>query len=188
MNLRRVRALLPAAAPGMPSRRDLLRSLASTGLGLGIVGFADPGEAQKKRKRKKRKKKIRRNTFGCVDVGNFCKNGGQCCSGICQGKKGKKKCQGHDEGSCQANQDSCSETPFPCITSTGESGVCTITTGKAPYCNTTGACFPCRKDADCVPFCGPHAACMVCATQCGAIEGFTACVGPSEEDACGFPE
>jgi hypothetical protein len=142
----------------------------------------------KRKKHKKRKnKKIRRNAFGCVNVGSSCKISGQCCSGICQGKQGKKRCQAHDEGSCQDNQDSCGETAFPCTTSTGESGVCTITTGNAPYCNTTGGCFPCRKDADCVPFCGSHAACMVCERQCGATEGFTACVGPSEEDACGFP-
>jgi hypothetical protein len=158
-------------------------------LGIGAVVFPTLTDAKKKRKKRKKKKKVKLNDFGCVDVGKFCKTSDQCCSGICEGKKGNKTCQAHDKGSCQANQDTCGGPPFfPCTTSTGESGVCTITTGKAPYCNTTGGCFPCRKDADCVPFCGLQAACVVCETQCGTTAGFTLCVGPSEEDACGFPE
>jgi hypothetical protein len=164
------------------SRRALIAAQGFLGITIPVLA-----EAKKKRKKRKKRKKVTFNDFGCANVGSFCNTSEQCCSGICQGKKGKKTCQAHDEGSCQANQDSCSGTPFLCTTSTGESGVCTVTTGNAPYCNTSGACFPCRKDADCVPFCGPQAACMVCETQCGATEGFTACVGPSEEDACVFP-
>jgi hypothetical protein len=173
------------------SRRQTILASLLGGLVLlcGGHGALAKKKRKKRRKRKKNTAKITFNAFGCVDVGTFCKTNDQCCSGICQGKKGKKSCRAHDEGSCLANQDTCGGPPFfPCTTSTGESGVCTITTGKAPYCNTTGACFPCRKDADCVPFCGSQAACIVCETQCGATEGFTACVGPSEEDACGFPE
>jgi hypothetical protein len=58
-------AAWPPAVTGMPSRRDLLRGLASAGLALGIVGRADPGEAKKR----KHTKKVKKNQFGCVDVG-----------------------------------------------------------------------------------------------------------------------
>jgi hypothetical protein len=175
MNLRRVRALLPAAAPGMPSRRDLLRSLASTGLGLGIVGFADPGEAKKR----KRKKKIRRNTFGCVNVGGFCTNGGQCCSGICQGKKGKKKCKVHNSSSCDGT-DGCSGEFVGCITVTGADGACNVTTGKASFCVTSAVCFDCTKDTDCELVCGAGAACLVCA-ECVPLGLQTACASANAE-------
>jgi hypothetical protein len=62
------------------------RAIAGT-LGLGALNL--PGLVEAKKKRKK-KKKIKKNQFGCVDVGKFCTDDGQCCSGICQGKKPKK--------------------------------------------------------------------------------------------------
>jgi hypothetical protein len=119
-------------------------------------------------------------------VGKFCKNNGQCCSGICQGKKGKKKCKAHDEGTCLPGQDACtSGSPVLCTTEGGLPGQCTQTTGKSSFCETTGDCFDCKKDADCVPFCGASAACIVCA-EC-AMEGLqTACVG-TNAGSCTFP-
>ena len=138
------------------------------------------GKKKHKRKRRKHKKKVKRNAFGCVDVGKFCKNDGQCCSGICQGKKDKKKCKAHGESTCQAGQDVCGGLPVPCLTETGESGACARTTGNAGYCEADGDCFACSKDADCVPFCGPQAACLSCPTCIGVNGTQTACVGPSD--------
>jgi hypothetical protein len=151
------------------------RSLAGA-LGLGALALPGLADAKKKHKHKK-KKKVKLNDFGCVDVGNFCKNSSQCCSGICQGKKGKKKCQAHDDGGCQEGQDACLGVMALCNIE-GVMGECTRTTGDAGYCfGGSGDCFDCSKDADCVPFCGAQAACIVCTADCAA-EGTTACVAP----------
>ncbi len=136
-------------------------------------------EAKKnKNKNKKKKKKIKRNGFGCVNVGNSCKNDGQCCSGICEGKKDKKKCKAHDESTCQDGQDFCLGVNVPCTTTFGDAGQCTTTTGEAPYCFQDGDCFPCSKDKDCEPIFGAGAACIVCVAEClGENPENTACVG-----------
>jgi hypothetical protein len=142
---------------------------------LGLGAFALPNLVDAMKKRKRKKKKITRNAFGCVKVGNFCKNGGQCCSGICQGKKGKKKCQAHDASTCQG-QDACVGEVAVCTTTTGVVGSCAVTTGNASYCGRSATCFDCAKDADCVPVCGAGAACIVCA-ECVAMGLQTACAG-----------
>ena len=166
----------------IPSRRDVLHGFVGAGLGLGSLRLSNVAGAKKKRNKKK--KKVTRNAFGCVEVGKFCKNSGQCCSGVCQGKKGKKKCQAHDASSCVAGEDVCDGLPVQCTTSTGdEEGICARTTGNASYCQRDGACRLCTKDADCVPFCGPQAACIVCET-CAPTGFGTACVGPGD---CVFP-
>jgi hypothetical protein len=137
-----------------------------------------------KRKRKQKKKKIKPNDFGCVDVGRFCKNGGQCCSGICTGKKRKRKCRAHDERSCQPGQDSCAGAgaSISCTTTAGLKGQCVITTGKAAYCLGSGDCFACTRDSDCVPTFGAGAACIVCTSECsGVTPGSTACAGLAEQ-------
>lgn len=162
-----------------PSRRDLWRGLAGAGLGLGTARWQLTAEAKKKRKHKKRKKKAKPNAFGCVNVGNFCKNSGQCCSGICAGKKGKT-CQAHDASTCQAGQTvvACGGVDTFCTTSGGETGACTTTSGNAGYCTKTANCFACSRDADCEAVCGPQAACLPCALSCTATGG-TACAGPA---------
>jgi hypothetical protein len=151
-------------------RRSISRRAAVTGLGfMTLPGLADA----KKRKRKKRKKTIKRNSFGCVNVGNFCKNSGQCCSGICEGKNGKKTCQIHDIGGCQTDQDACVvESPCPENPMKG----CYRTTGNASVCGigVAGACMACAKDADCEAGFGPGAACVICGSCPG--EADTACV------------
>jgi hypothetical protein len=153
---------------------------------LGFGAFAWPRVAGAKKKHKhKHKKKIKRNSFGCVNVGNFCTKSSQCCSGICQGQKGKKKCQAHDASTCQSGNDVCvNGVPQPCTTSTGHPGDCTRTTGNASYCETDGECFACKQDADCVPFCGAGAACIICPVGCGP--NGTACVGLTD-GVCTFP-
>jgi hypothetical protein len=157
------------------------RGMAST---LGLTAIALSGSAAAKKKRKK-KKKVKRNAFGCVNVGNFCKNAGQCCSGICGGKKGKKKCQAHDAEGCIAGPQDIpcgGGMDVECTSSAGEPGFCNTTTGNAGYCANDGGCFACSKDADCQEFCGPAAACILCGDDCA--ETGTRCVGPDE---CLFP-
>ena len=147
-------------------------------LGLGTARLPDVAIAKKR-------KKVKRNAFGCVNVGKFCKNAGQCCSGVCRGKKGKKKCKAHDAGDgCHAGDqtDSCGGTvAIGCMTATGEEdGLCNTTTGTAPYCSSEAfgsfLCTDCSKDVECQELCGPAAACIRC-PACSLVD--TACVGPS---------
>lgn len=163
------------AAP--PSRRTVL-----AGFGLAAALFP---QAVRARKRKKRKAKF--NAFGCVDVGRFCKNDGQCCSGICEGRKGKKRCKAHDQSTCRHGQDACVFPEVDCLSGTGDSGDCFTTTGKASFCGADGDCFACTKDSDCIPFCGPRAACIVCVGCTDEVGTDTACESPST-DGCSFPD
>lgn len=121
---------------------------------------------------------------GCKNVGRKCKRRRQCCSGICRGKRGRKRCKAHDAGGCRAGQQSegCGGADTACTTSTGNPGVCETTTGNAGFCAFSGDCFPCKKDADCRDVCGPRAACIRCVSTCSGVGG-TACFGP---DACAF--
>lgn len=158
---------------GVPSRRTLLRALAGAGFGLGIAHPPYAGAA-----RKKRKPRITRNAFGCVDVGRFCKRADQCCSGVCAGKPGKKRCRAHDTGGCRpgAQDGSCTEpaTDVPCTTSAGNTdGYCNTTTGGAGFCAYSGGCFACTRDAQCQELYGPRAACIRC-DKC-ADTGGTSC-------------
>lgn len=167
---------IPSSLAGFLSRRKLLRGLAGLGLGLGLgfAGSAEQGGARKhkRRKRKKRKntQKITTNIFGCVDVGGFCQNADQCCSGICTGEKNQKSCQAHDQSTCQPGATVCTPAYTDCTTTAGRPGVCGTTTGNAGYCAVRGDCFPCHRDTDCEPFYGKGAACSICAA-CGVTGG-----------------
>lgn len=120
---------------------------------------------------------------GCKNVGAKCKKATQCCSGVCQGKKGRKRCKAHDAGICRSGLGHAFCKPgspvVTCTTSAGKNGTCQTTTGNAGYCAWDGACMACTKDADCRQFCGAGAACLACA---GCAAG-TFCAGP---DACQF--
>ncbi|MGH2615812.1 MAG: hypothetical protein ACRDJC_11270 [Thermomicrobiales bacterium] len=121
---------------------------------------------------------------GCKNVGRKCRRRKQCCSSVCRGKKGKKRCKAHDTGGCRAGQQStgCGGNDVACTTNSGNPGICETTTGNAGFCAFSGDCFPCQKDADCREVCGPRAACTRCASTCFGVGG-TACFGP---DACDF--
>jgi hypothetical protein len=121
---------------------------------------------------KKRQRKLKKNQFGCVDVGKACRGkAANCCSGICQGKKPKKgkqdtsRCVAHDAGSCQADQNTCASLAITC---NGGGGSCFQTTGKGAFCGdvTDSDCRACNKDADCVAEFGVGAACIICAGTC----------------------
>jgi hypothetical protein len=116
---------------------------------------------------------------GCKNVGKKCKKKKDCCSGICKGKKGKKRCKAHDSGGCQPTAGTSGQN-IACTTSTGEMGTCFTTTGNAGYCANDGECFPCTRDADCRPYCGTQAACV---RSDFCLAG--ACFGPSGS-SCNF--
>ena len=166
------------AARGVPSRRHVLLGL--LGAGLAFRGAQTPEVAHAEKRRSRR---VKRNAFGCVNVGGICQNAGQCCSGICEGKKGKRTCREHDGGTgCRAGliEDGCGGTvDVACTTSTGQTGICNTTTGNAGYCIAIGGASPipgCTKDADCRALCGTDAA------VCIRCEGAGVCAGPSTGD------
>ena len=114
MNATSVEAITRSLTSAL-SRRDVLRGLAGTGIGLGIARWSAPADARKKRKRRKKAKKAKPNAYDCLDVGDPCKNADHCCSGICQGKKGKKKCQAHGMGTCDQEGPGYCTTPNPAL-------------------------------------------------------------------------
>jgi hypothetical protein len=175
---------------GAGTRRAIVGRIAALSLAgpLGLLAAHDDADAKKKRKRKQKKRKQKAaapNAFGCIDVGALCQNDDQCCSGICAGKQGKKRCRAHDVGDCQAGTapEACDEN-VPCTTGAGDPGTCGTTTGNAVYCFVAGGCFACQNDGDCQRAdggaLGPRAACVTC-EGCMATGG-TACV------TAGFPE
>jgi hypothetical protein len=109
-------AALARAFTAMLSRRTFATAFA-------LSGVAMPGlvDAKKHKHRHKKRKRGKFNDFGCVNGGKFCKNDDQCCSGICQGKKDKKKCKAHDIGGCQPGSatPACGGTEVTCTTSSG---------------------------------------------------------------------
>jgi hypothetical protein len=179
-----IRALMHA-----PSRRHILRGLAGAGLALGIVRQREIAKAKKKRKRKKNNKKAKRNAFGCVSVGGFCKNDGQCCSGICQGKKDKRKCKAHGTGTCDQEGPGICSTPNPAlILCNSAECACVRTTAGSNFCfdiayEAANDCADCQTDADCEALgfppgsaCAPFAQGEICAGA--SCEGGMACVTP----------
>lgn len=183
--------------------RSFSRLISRRGL-TGVLGVVALGNAErvvagnrKRKRRKKRKNQLNNplppinqsppppgvipNQFGCVNVGNFCVNSGDCCSGICQGSS----CRAHDASTCQAGQSdlTCSgvNTNVECLAPNGNNGLCLTTTGNAGYCTGDRKCFACKRDTDCqaANICGPNGACVLCAS-CNDTGG-TACAGPVPE-------
>jgi hypothetical protein len=161
-----------------PSRRRLLGGLIAA---LGLLVPWESGTVEARKKKKKRKQKLKRNAFGCVDVGQACRgNDANCCSGHCEGpapKKGKKDastCVAHHEGDCPAGADACVVGKVQCELD----GICFRTTGNASFCGKSAECTACTNDADCdAEGFGPGAACIAC-ISCDK-DGGTACVPPA---------
>jgi hypothetical protein len=141
----------------------------------------DMTSERKKNRKKDNKGKLKLNSFRCVGVGGRCRGSdGNCCSGICEGKKpqkGKKDkstCVAHNSGECQAGDDVCIGNDVPCA----DESVCIRTTGDASFCakRLIGQCTECSKDVECEALFGAGAACVVCPLQC--TETTTACFAP----------
>jgi hypothetical protein len=155
------------------TRRGLAGALVATALGLPAMADA--------RKKRKKKPKIKRNDFGCVNVGNACKNDSQCCSSICEGKQGKKRCKAHDTGGCRAGQTSgaCGGIDSYCTMSSGALGSCNTTTGIAGVCSSSVRCAACATDAECAAQFGANSACVACAI-CADTGGFGCAMVPPD--------
>jgi hypothetical protein len=157
--------------------------------GIGLSAISLPSLAGAK-KRKRKKKKVKFNEFGCVSVGGFCKNADQCCSSLCEGKKGKKKCRARGAGTC--DQDSpgvcLSDNPATLTCNNDALCYCYATTAGSNFCTEASmgfdVCAECQKDADCVALgYPPEFACAPAfAGACaGSCESGMACLPP-----CGF--
>jgi hypothetical protein len=182
MDDRRFDDVVKVLGHGQASRRGTLLGLVGAVLGRLAARFAVSAGA------KKRKKKLVRNEFGCVDVGGKCRgNDGNCCSGVCQGKKPKKGkkdksvCVAHNVGGCTLDRDSCL-TGDPAVSSCGQNAICTATTGKAAFCASTvdisngRNCRICATDTDCEEQGFPPGSACVILTG-GVCDGDTGCAG-----------
>lgn len=187
------------------SRRQVLRGLAGTGLGLAGLKLSNRAAAGKQRKGKKKAKKNQPkqrpatqsppavNAFGCLNVGQPCRgDNALCCSGVCQGAAPQpgapdtSTCVAHHAGPCRAGATTCEAgTLVECVAD--EASMCVRTTGNAPFCGSLMIdiqkyCRVCAKDTDCQAEYGPGAACVVldgiCSGFCG-VTGLTACLPPA---------
>lgn len=120
----------------------------------------------------------------CAKVGKACRHAEQCCSGVCSGKHGKKKCRSHDAGTCTRGQDACTD-PDPAVDKCNNAVACICypTTAGTSFCAdvNSGACANCARDADCLALgFPPGSACL--AVGVGRCAGFcpsgTACNPP----------
>ncbi len=176
---------------GAPSRRDVLRGLTSAGLSLGLAALPVLTEAKPKRRKKRKRLKLGKpNKYGCLEVNAVCRKHQQCCSGICTGKPGKKRCRAHGIGTCvQTNLGLCETSGVEqTLCNNSSTCACTRTTSGSSFCGSistvASSCTTCKRDADCVNFgyppgsaCAPFATgvcaglcptAMVCMAPCGA--------------------
>jgi hypothetical protein len=172
-------------------RRRLLFGLALSSVAGFVARVADNAEAKKKRKKRK-PKNAKPNAFGCLDVGDPCKSVAQCCSGICEGKRGKRTCRAHDTGTCKQGIKGACETPLGeavLLKCNNDAGCfCLQTTAGSNYCAApvrAEHCAVCATDADCLVLgYPPGSACApVSQGHCsGTCESGMACLVP-----CGTP-
>jgi hypothetical protein len=161
------------------------RSLLGGGLVVAAGWLGTSGAGAKKRRKKKRKpKNSKPNGYGCLNVGASCRSEGQCCSGTCEGKKGRRKCVAHDVAICQVDSDVCSGGQAVLCGTNNPLCACTLTTGNAPFCGDYAGfpgetlCRDCSQDTDCEAEFGPGAACVIYSRLCAEIcpDTGTACV------------
>jgi hypothetical protein len=181
-----------------PATRRSLAGLLVAGT-LGAFGLGDT-VAKTGNKGEGKGRKLRRNEFGCVNVGNACRgNDAACCSGACEGKKPKKGEK--DTSRCVArNVLDCAGKPLFCTAPLEDSfcnrereglSACWGTTGKALFCGDMAtfdretSCHKCRKDTDCEDLgFPPGSACILipnvgeCGDGCLATDR-RACMAPS---------
>jgi hypothetical protein len=172
--------------------RGLSRRGLAGALGLVATAFSGLTDARK-RNRKKKTKKLKRNSLGCVNVGDACRgNDGNCCSGVCQGnepKKGKKDksvCVAHNVGGCTLERDVC-RTGEITQDSCGENTICTATTGGSAFCASAVGnspekiCRVCAKDTDCEDqgFPAGSACVILTGSACDACDEINGGSGPA---------
>jgi hypothetical protein len=169
----------------IPSRRDVLRGLASAGLGLGLARLPAAAEARKKRKKKNKKPKPPRpNAYGCRSVGVACTTAEQCCSGICEGKK----CRAHGVGTCLQKEPGVCNATNPLLLTCNLDGDCGCvrTTAGSNFCSAffgvpvNQFCADCRRDPDCETLGFPAGSACVPLSQGG-------CIGTCDSDRACLP-
>lgn len=163
-------AMAKARIAGSASRRGALRLLAGGALGLARQRLSRSGAAAQEDE-----------AVGCLHFGRPCRRPGQCCSGVCRGKRGKETCRAHDAGTCRPNQNVCEQGNGAACNGTLRCQ-CLATTGGARFCalGDAGACAVCHRDRDCVAqgF-GARSACVrVGGCDACAAEGGTLCAVP----------
>jgi len=151
-------AVTRSFSEGAP-RRVFLHALSAV-LGLSVVGIRRDVRAKKGKAKNRKKKAPAFNAFGCLNIGAKCRgNAALCCSGICQGKKAKKgkkdksKCVAHNTSTCTLPSNVCF-TGSKDVSTCNTNGICTATTGNAPFCAnlasiSPSSCRACSKDQDC---------------------------------------
>jgi hypothetical protein len=175
----------------VPSRRDVLRGLAATGVGLSLAAFPSLAEAAPTpRKKRKRPTPAKPNRFGCLEVTDPCRRHTQCCSGICTGKPGRKRCRAHGTGSCSQQGIGVCTAPNPALhrCNGNPNCFCFHTTAGSNFCGSFlggDGCAVCTRDIDCLTLGFPAgSACVPVANgHCteAACASAMACVPP-----CGF--
>jgi hypothetical protein len=136
------------------SRRVALQSLAGVVLagGLARFGLAEANAQDATAAR-------------CLGEGKKCKRGNQCCSGLCQGKKDKKRCRrAPGQSICTVRDDICSK---PLDEEGVDCGVgslsctCMVTAAGHAFCsNGNQSTVRCATDVECVAAIGAGAACV----------------------------
>lgn len=172
------------------SRRGLLFGVALGPLADFIARPADDVRARKKRKSKRKTKRRKPNAYGCLNVGQRCKKARQCCSGVCRGRKGKRRCAAHDAGVCTVDVDYCAAGQAARCGFSNANCTCVVTTGNAAFCGDFSGppgvfhCQSCSHDTDCEADFGLGAACVVYGEVCESFcpeTGGTACLPPCND-------
>lgn len=115
---------------------------------------ATPKRRRKRRRRMPRLKPGKPNRFGCLSVNVPCRRHRQCCSGICRGHRGRRRCRRHGAGTCNQAAPAYCEASTPPLTNCDNTNGCWClrTTGGSSYCGAAAnsVCTVCERDADCV--------------------------------------
>lgn len=164
MDQHRFDALLMRLTKEPRSRRLALRLVVSTVLAGALAGGG-----------------ARLAAAACKQNGRPCDGGNQCCSGVCRGKRGRKKCRpAPGQGSCTIAKDTCKVGGVvgACASGGGEGCACLRRPSGAAFCAdlTTIDCLPCAQcptGTTCVraPFnsCSTCGHGTLCVRRCGAL-------------------
>ncbi len=165
----------------LPSRRDVVLSLAGAGFGLGALALPDITEAKKKRRKKHKKPDTpkpkspppeSRCTPNCTD--RACGNDG--CGGSCGTCAAYQVCRG---GTCCVPE-------APSKTCAGRCGTWTNNCEQPVACPTCPSGHQCLSNGSCARVCAPG---ITCPSQCEGCsvpntEGETYCVAGNHPAVC----
>ncbi|CAA9581407.1 MAG: hypothetical protein AVDCRST_MAG59-4814 [uncultured Thermomicrobiales bacterium] len=130
------------------TRRDAIQALAVATVGLVAAVPAGTGAAA-----------------ACREPGAPCRRGGQCCSGLCQGKKGRERCRRvPGQGICTIRNNVCrtNDADKSCGGAGLDSCGCFVTTAGRSFCalGALSEVVSCERDRDCAGQFGAGARCV----------------------------